>query len=80
MMVMPRLGKPWASAAGGKPSTAMPARVARRVSMEDSGNDDRPELYVVAGVWSKSQEAAMQEHIYKVIELVGSEMCIRDRV
>jgi dodecin len=32
----------------------------------------RPELYAAASVWSKTQEAAMQDHIYKVIELVGS--------
>jgi flavin-binding protein dodecin len=81
MMVMPRLGKPCAPAAEGKPSAAMPARVARRVSMGDSGESGRPELYVVAGVWSKSQEAAMQDHIYKVVELVGSsETSIEDAI
>src|SRR6476619_1902246 len=72
MMGMLRLGKPCAPAPEGKPSAAMPARVARRVSMGDSGESSRPELYVVAGVWSKSQEATMQDHIYKVVELVGS--------
>src|SRR6476660_9349183 len=72
MIVMLRLGKPCAPAAEGRPSAAMPARVARRVSMGDSGESSRPELYVVAGVWSKSQEATMQDHIYKVVELVAS--------
>ena len=81
MMVMLRLGKPCAPAEEGKPSAAMPARVARRVSMGDSGESSRPELYVVAGVWSKSQEAAMQDHIYKVVELVGSsETSIEDAI
>jgi flavin-binding protein dodecin len=38
-----------------------------------SGGDWRRELQVVAGVWSKvPREASMQEHIYKVIEIVGS--------
>src|SRR6187551_2522754 len=81
MMVMLRLGKPCAPAPEGKPSAAMPARVTRRVSMGDSGESSRPELYVVAGVWSKSQEAAMQDHIYKVVELVGSsETSIEDAI
>jgi flavin-binding protein dodecin len=49
--------------------------------MGDSGESSRPELYVVAGVWSKSQEAAMQDHIYKVVELVGSsETSIEDAI
>src|SRR3954462_8979371 len=81
MMVMLRLGKPCAPAEEGRLSAAMPARVARRVSMGDSGESSGPELYVVVGVWSKSQEAAMQDHIYKVVELVGSsEKSIEDAI
>src|SRR3954454_16484118 len=81
MMVMLRLGKACAPAAEEKPSAAMPARVARRVSIGDSGESSRPELYVAAGVWSKSQEAAMQDHIYKVVELVGSsEKSVEDAI
>jgi len=49
--------------------------------MGDSGESSRPELYVVAGVWSKSQQATMQDHIYKVVELVGSsETSIEDAI
>jgi flavin-binding protein dodecin len=50
--------------------------------MRDSGGRNRPELYGAAAVWSKTpQEAAMQEHIYKVVELVGSsETSIEDAI
>jgi flavin-binding protein dodecin len=49
--------------------------------MGDSCESSRRELYVVAGVWSKSQEAAMEDHIYKVVELVGSsETSIEDAI
>jgi flavin-binding protein dodecin len=49
--------------------------------MTGPGRNDWPELYVGAGVWSKTQETSMQDHIYKVIELVGSsETSIEDAI